>query len=42
MIEIELIRYKGRIMFINPPAVYVFCNKPPDENLLSKDRWKIR
>lgn len=35
------IRYKYKSWMINPPQIWVFSNKLPDENLLSNDRWKI-
>jgi hypothetical protein len=34
-------RYHFKERIFNPPVVIVFTNKLPDENLLSRDRWKI-
>ena len=35
------LRYKTRIMMIEPPSVWIFSNELPDKTLLSADRWKI-
>lgn len=34
-------RYKFTEKFFNPPVVWVFTNKCPELNLLSKDRWRL-
>lgn len=34
-------RYSFRDMWIDPPTIVVFCNEPPDEDVLSADRWQI-
>nr|WAE42423.1 MAG: replication associated protein [Cressdnaviricota sp.] len=34
-------RYSFKRKLFPPPAVWVFCNRLPDEGLLSRDRWKI-
>lgn len=34
-------RYKGKMMYIKPPKVVLFCNEMPHSDHLSKDRWDI-
>lgn len=34
-------RYKFEERFFDPPNIFVFTNKLPDESMLSKDRWLI-
>lgn len=34
-------RYHFKEKIFDPPRVFVFTNTLPDENLLSKDRWKL-
>jgi hypothetical protein len=35
------LRYKYKCYWIDSPCIWVFTNREPDENLLSRDRWKI-
>lgn len=35
------IRYKYAEKYFDSPSIWIFSNKLPDENLLSRDRWKI-
>lgn len=34
-------KYKGGMVCGNPPHIFVFSNKPPEEEKLSGDRWHI-
>lgn len=34
-------RYKFREVYMDCPNIWVFTNRLPDQNLLSRDRWKI-
>jgi hypothetical protein len=34
-------RYHAKERWFNSPNIWVFCNKLPNMDLLSKDRWKI-
>lgn len=35
------LRYKYKEWWIDSPQIWVFSNIEPDENLLSKDRWRV-
>lgn len=34
-------RYEFREKYINPPVIWLFTNSIPEDEMLSKDRWKI-
>jgi len=35
-------KYEGGYKLFNSPHLIIFCNSPPDEHRLSKDRWVIK
>lgn len=35
-------KYEGGMVLMNSPHVIVFANQPPDEGMMSKDRWKVK
>lgn len=35
------LRHRYKSFWIDSPSIWVFSNQPPDEDLLSRDRWKL-